>query len=320
MILLCLGVFLVTWTQIVTADPIVLSNSYTVNASVPGPPPTIAATIDTPADGAVFTEQPIDVGGTCPLNTYVTLYRNGSFSGVAICEANGTWGLQTGLFPGVNQLQARVFSQTDVPGPMSTTVTVTYKLPTPPVAPGGTPSPTGGGASTPSGTRGSAGTLQEPLIFKTTYNYQGHYTGQPSTWQLVLEGGVAPYAISVDWGDGERDLISQSKPGVFSAEHIYKKPGAYKGHYVIKFSASDAQGEKAFLQLLTIVNDRPATGAGTKPNLPPSFGPTPGYFSGVMKYIWPGYIIILLMLTSFWLGERREYNILKPRLKRRRHA
>jgi hypothetical protein len=49
-----------------------------------------------------------------------------------------------------------------------------------------------------------------------------------------------------------------------------------------------------------------------------------GFSSGVLhflgRYIWPSYGLVLLMLLSFWLGERREHQILKPRLRRPRHA
>jgi hypothetical protein len=327
MIVLCVGVFLASWTRFVTADVITQSASYTVGLSVPGPAPTVAATIDTPSEGATFTDLPIDLGGTCPLNTYVTLYRNGAFSGVSICDAGGKWSLQTGLFEGANELQARVFSQTDVPGPMSASVNVYYNPPVPPAPQPGEPIEPAANqpnrSSTGQSTGGGSSTVT-PLLFKTTYSYKGHYTGTQTTWQLTLEGGVPPYAISVDWGDGTRDLISRSQPGAFSLKHTYYKRGEYKGHYVIKLTATDAYGTKTFLQLITIVNDPPANGGaggGISSHLPGAgSGQSPNYLQGIMRYIWPGYAIVLLMLTSFWLGERREYYHLKPRLKRTRHA
>lgn len=109
--------------------------SYQVHASVPGPAPTQAATIDSPNGGAHFTALPIDVSGTCPTNTYVTLYRNGVFSGVVLYQLDGTYSLQTGLFVGNNKLEALVFSPTDVAGPMSNAVNVVYAPPLPPPTP-----------------------------------------------------------------------------------------------------------------------------------------------------------------------------------------
>jgi hypothetical protein len=334
MILLCVGVFLLSWTNFVTADgpyPGPVTNSYTVHASVPGPPPSQPATIESPADAATFTTTPITVTGSCPQNTYETLYRNGAFSGVALCDDTGSYQLQMDLFAGTNQIQARDFSLTDVPGPISNIVSVTYTPPTPP--PGSSSSSSGSSASssstTTSGNSSSATNTggpvapSEPLIFKTNFTYQGQYTGTAATWQLDIEGGTAPYAISVDWGDGSHSLISQPHAGLFSIDHTYKKAGGYKGSYVIKFSASDANGTQAFLQLLAIVNNPPgATGSTQHKPLTGAFSSTtPAYLAQIMKYVWPGYGIVVLMLTSFWLGERREYHYLfKPHLKRAKRA
>ncbi len=330
MIVLCVGVFLMSWTRFVTAEPFVYPGpsqaDYQVRASVPGPAPTQAATIDNPIGGTHFTTQPIDVSGTCPSNTYVSLYRNGKFSGVALCQADNKYYLQTGLFVGNNELQAYVFSLTDVPGPVSNSVNVVYSLP---LQPDAVPQPDqpGSGPSIPSSNIGSsarAGTSQplaDPLLFKTDFKYTGQYTGKNNTWRLDISGGNPPYAISVDWGDGTTSLISRPNAGVFSVDHVYKAAGTYKGSYVVKFMASDADGSQTFMQLLAIINNPPsATGVTTKSDL---FGggsdSAPTYLQTILRYIWPGYGIVVLMLLSFWLGERREYHILKPRLKKVRH-
>lgn len=333
MILLCVGVFLAGWTRFVTADSFIYpppaSGGYTVRASVPGPAPTIAATIDSPLDGTTVTAQPITVSGSCPLNTYETLYRNGAFSGVALCNASGQYELQTGLFPGVNQLRVRVFSSTDVPGPMSSTVSVTYKPSVPPKPPATGGESTAGSNSSTTNTSGPE-VQGQPLIFKTTFVYEGHYVGTTSTWELDIEGGNAPYAISVDWGDGQHSLVSRPRAGNFTLEHVYHKPGGYHGSYVTKFLASDADGSETLLQLMAIVNNPPDSAKGSSHSLVPgagSLGNGSGathtfdtYILTLLKYIWPGYLVVVLMLVSFWLGERREFQHLKPRLKKVRHA
>jgi len=324
MLLLLIGVFLVSWTRWVGATTVTQSGSYTVNVSVPGPPPSQAATIDQPKDGAVFTSQPITVSGTCPVNTYEKLYRNGAFSGVAQCDLSGHYSLITGLFPSNNQLKVRDFSQTDVPGPWSNTVNVTYNPPQPV-----TPPSTGGNEGNPSTTNTGGPTVYgEPLIFKTNFVYEGHYVNSPTTWELDIEGGNAPYAISVDWGDGQHSLISRSKAGTFNFSHTYKKPGpGYQGSYVTKFSASDEAGQQTFLQLMAIVNNPPGAaiasgnaGHSSNNTFQSGAGNVYSSFLTLMKYIWPSYFLAVLLLVSFWLGERREYERLKPRLRKARHA
>lgn len=341
MILLCVGVFLASWTRFVTADSFVypspVSNSYSVRASVPGPPPSVAATIASPTEGEVFTSQPITVKGSCPIDTYVTLYRNGAFSGVALCNLAGAYQIQTGLFPGNNKLEVRDFSLTDVAGPLSNAVNVTYN----PLVPATPPSTGAETPESPSGQPNSSSTTNkagpvvngEPLIFKTTYEYEGHYVGNTSIWQLDIEGGTAPYAISVDWGDGSHSLISRAKAGSFSVDHIYKKVGGYRGSFVTKFTASDADGAQTYLQLLAIVNNPPTGGSSSSnPKLQYGFGSgstssngnniggdhaggtSSNYVLTLIKYIWPSYGLVLLLLFCFWLGERREYLHLKPQL------
>jgi hypothetical protein len=302
MILLVVGVFMAGWTHFATADS---GGSYVVTASVIGPPPPGPATIDSPSDGTTVSVQPITVSGRCPLDTYETLYRNGAFSGVALCDGSGHYSLQTGLFPGVNLLQVRDFNTTDVAGPLSNSVNVTYQ----PLS--GLP---------PNNTSTS---LSEPLIFKTTYRYEAYYIGQPTTWQLDLEGGKAPYSITVDWGDGSHSLISRPAAGVFSTTHTYQKASPYKGSYAVTFSASDSQGQQTFLQLMTIIkNTVVATGTtshrqSSSGNL---LGAAPLWLQELTHYVWPLYLLILLMLISFWLGERREYYHLRPQLRKNGRA
>jgi len=86
----------------------------------------------------------------------------------------------------------------------------------------------------------------------------------------------------------------------------------------VKFTVTDAAGNQTFLQLLVVVNSR---------QLSPLVGTTnngASFSSGVLRilshYIWPSYGLVLLMLFSFWLGERREFNVLKPHRKRVHHA
>jgi hypothetical protein len=324
MIVLCVGVFLISWTRTVTAN----QGSYTVNASVPGPPPSIPATIDSPADGSQFTSAPITVNGTCPLNTYVGLTRNSFSSGVALCDATGHYQIVTDLFKGLNQLVAYDYSFTDAQGPASNLITVDYTPPTPPVNLGSGGSSGNGGGSTsktlynPSSP--ASASLPEPLLLKSNFTFLGYYIGQPASWQINIEGGTAPYAIDAEWGDGQQHLYSQPAAGTISLQHIYAHGGGYHGSYVVKITATDAAGNQTYLQLLAIISPQPksvttsgggSTGGGGI-NL---FGGT--NFSHLIGYAWSGYGIVLLMLLSFWLGERRELRyVLLAKPKRPHHA
>jgi hypothetical protein len=343
MIVLCVGVLLGSWTKFVSAGSFVYpgpqQGSYDVTTRVPGPPPTIAASIDRPLDGDVFTDVPITVSGTCPTDTYVAILRNNTFSGVGFCQANNTYSVKTSLYTGINKLVAQVYSRTDVPGPASNMVSVTYSPPQPPpvVTPDTPPISTGDSGSKRPTTSNPTGTTPKqtsktparqttpappanPFIIKTDFKYQGVYTGQPTDWQLSIEGGTAPYAMSVDWGDGTNSVESRKSSGAFALRHTFKQAGKYKGTYTATFTASDADGNKTYLQLVTVVNDPPHGVALGPTNTDSSgFGGSPAYLQKLLHYVWPGYGVVLLMLLSFWLGERREFRYLKPQLKKHRH-
>jgi hypothetical protein len=332
MIVLCVGVLIGGWTQIVKADTPVgspqLQASYTVRASVPAPLPTQPATIASPADNQHFNEKPIIVSGSCPVDAnggYVSIYRNNFYSGTAICDNTGHYQLSIDLFSGANQLVARIYNFTDGAGPDSVPVTVYYDAPTPVTTPvqgstsTKTKSATQGFSINSSPVSGSSTTAAVPLTLSTDFTIRGYYVGQQSVWQLDPEGGTAPYAIAIDWGDGSNGVVSRGTSGVTKITHTYEKPGGFHGSYIVKFTVTDAAGNQTFLQLLVVVNNRhPAAVGSTQGNN------GAGFSSGVLHflrvYIWPSYGLVLLMLVSFWLGERREFHLLRARRKRVHHA
>ena len=122
-----------------------------------------------------------------------------------------------------------------------------------------------------------------------------------------------------DWGDGSNGIVSRGSAGLTHLTHTYDKPGNYRGSYTVKITVTDAAGEQSFLQLLVVVNDRhPSTvGAIGQSGNSASRGTV---LQVLRTYVWPGYGMVVLMLASFWLGERRELNVLRPHHKRTRHA
>ena len=303
MLVMCVGVFLAGWTHMVQAQ----SESYEISARVPGVPPAQAAVIQTPADNAKFKNKPITVAGTCPLDTYVQLFRNNIPSGVSLCGPDGKFTIETDLFDGENFLLARVYNLADVPGPDSTQIKVFYAQ----------------DRAVPAAETTSKHT--EPLILKSDFKYQGYNTGESVTWRLDLRGGVPPYAVNVDWGDGKQSLYNQPAEGLLTIEHTYDKSGGYKGSYIIKIAAIDSVGTISHLQLITIINNPAAIAGLTKKGVSNINGSLQYFdsdqFAAMVKYVWPSYIVVVLMLASFWLGERREHGITKayPHKSRLKH-
>lgn len=244
--------------------------------------PKSGATIATPGNGAVFSDVPITVTGSCPANTLVKIFDNNVFAGSVFC-ANGSYSVQITLFSGQNQLVARVFDALDQPGPDSNTVTVTFN----------------DAQFAQFGTR---------LTLTSNSAQRGSPPGQTLQWPIILSGGNGPYAISVDWGDGtSADLISQSTPGNITLQHIYKNAGIYK--VIVK--ATDKNGEVAFLQLVAV-----ATGA----TLDNSKNVGADAYVRTTVLWWPAVMMLPLIFAAFWVGRRHELFSLRKQLEKTRKA
>lgn len=286
-ILLCIGVLLVGWTWKANASSPSDSLSYDVHARIPAPPLTEPAVITSPANGKHFDSKPIVVTGTCPADSYVKLYRNFVFSGVANC-ITGRFNIETDLFDGANSLDAQDFNITDDAGPAGSAIIVYYDAPQPVPASSSTP-PVGSEQNPPS----------SPLLITSDFNYTGYLVGQTAHWDIKTTGGFAPYGFTVDWGDGRHDTYALKTEGTLRIEHAYKSAK----DYIIKIQVSDSAHELTFLQLVAIVRGSgPVISVGGS-----TININPNPKTGWTALIWPAYAIVALMAFSFWLGEREEY-------------
>src|SRR6185312_2969743 len=116
--------------------------------------------------------------------------------------------------------------------------------------------------------------------------------GTQLTWPVTLNGGVGPYALSVDWGDGtSADLMSVTTPGNVTLKHVYKAAGVY----TVIVKATDKNGAAAFLQLVG-----QATGA-----IQNNKNGTTTIIQTQTSW-WQFAVMIPLLLLSFWLGGQHK--------------
>lgn len=257
------------------------SGSVGLSGTVRGPAPTTAAVILIPRTGTRTSNIPITVSGTCPVNTFVNITKNNVFGGVTTCETDGTFSLLIDLFDGSNVLVARVADALGQFGPDSNGVNVFYDAPT---------------LNLPGGTTG------HQLFLEVSTTVLGVNPGQEASRSAVIVGGQAPYAVSWDWGDGHTTLVSQSTDGEVTSKHVYDRAGTYR----VILRVTDAQGNGAFMQLITVVNG-PVNAVGA------TRGNGLGALPGVLLTAWPLYLLALMMVLFFWLGERREARKLRLR-------
>lgn len=289
-----------------------------ISAVISGPVPTVAATIDTPADGDTFTATPISVTGTCPVDSYLELYRNNFPSGTAYCTNGGTYSIQTDLFAGSNALVVRDYNSAGQAGPDSPTHTVTYTPPVVPITPsvqgsGGTQQ-NGGTSGTPSS--GTATTPPQatpetaPLTLNHDFTFQGFALNTPTSWDVAIAGGTAPYSISVAWGDGQTALYTSTNADTLTLTHTYTTP-ASDGVYTVLITASDAAGSQTVLQIValaTIVEGSAAGGVSTGTTVPPTFIES---VAKTLGPLWSVYSGVSIGVLAFWLGELREFRLIR---------
>lgn len=316
--MLCTGVLLYGLTAGVLADT-------TVSSVVEAPPLKIAATITAPADKTTTVSPSVQVTGTCPTNSYVNLLDNGAFSGTAWCSPNSDYTIPASLYPSNNTLSVQAYNVTNLPGPKTSGITLTYD---PPVVAGSTSagaSSASTGQPTNTNTK-SASTLAQndqsgstpPIVLTSTFKFTTFTAKQQFSWSLDLEGGVPPYKVHVDWGDGSNsDLVFKTDP-VFTLYHLYAKAG----YFPINIHSTDSKNQVKVLQLAALIKAPDGTLpfiSTPKSGTNGSLAVTPTAKSPAIEllpFAWPSYAVLILMTASFWLGEIREYRNMSQKTRR----
>ncbi len=262
--------------------------SFGIGATVDAPPPKTPPVIKAPSSGQVINALPATVQGTCPKDMLVKIFKNDVLAGAAICDASSSFSVPIDLLIGANTLTAQAYNALDKGGPKSSAVLVSY-------APSG---PTGFTVA-PAGTYTPTVTPANQLILTTDVFYRGFTPGETVGYNASIHGGTPPYAISIGWGDGKTELKSVGRDGNFDITHVYEKAGSgYHGSLPVVIKAVDAKGTPAYLQVVAVVNN-----------------PTPGGVAasavgGNLSIAWPLLISLILVIISFFLGERHEKSVL----------
>jgi hypothetical protein len=183
--------------------------------------------------------------------------------------------MSTDLFNGRNDLIAKQYDLLDQESPASGIVSVTYTDNAP------------------------NSTAAERVTLTTNFAKRGADPGEKLLWPFAVSGGQGPYAVTVEWGDGETSLYSFAAPGEFTIDHSYKNPGSY----TVVVKAVDVEGRTAYLQVVAISNgelsQEGVNGAGANDDTD-SASTTP-----TTRILWqPAAIMIPFIVSTFWLGKR----------------
>ncbi len=259
------------------ADPGPASQSSGLQAVIPADPPSVAPTVTTPQNGQTVTAIPITVSGLCSGDVLVKVFSNGVFVGSAQC-LNGSYSLSVDLFSGENNIVVRIYDALDQQGPDSNTVKVTYNQ-------------TGFNASGPR------------VSLTSFFAKRGANPNEELEWPFSISGGTAPFAVSVNWGDGTTDLVSRSAGGLFTVKHTYTSAGTY----TVVVKVTDANGNTAFLQVVAVANGAVQNNTADV---------TKATVRQVVLW-WPLAVSALMTIVAFWLGRRDQLTTLRRQAEKR---
>ena len=146
------------------------------------PPPSGAPILTLPAAGSTFTDPTVHFEGICPISeppAAVALYDSSSLLGSAACRADGTFALDADITPDTRAITAGVVSVSGDAGAKSTPLSIRYLAPA------------------------HKTTSRTPVAVLSDQSVIAYDMKTMGAWKGYFVGGVAPYTVTVDWGDGK---------------------------------------------------------------------------------------------------------------------
>ncbi|MFY9228027.1 MAG: hypothetical protein WAO28_01730 [Candidatus Microsaccharimonas sp.] len=313
-LLIIAGIILFFSLATLEAAGITRNGQLTVNAVVPGLPPTTGAVITSPETKVTVKNLLLEVAGTCPVDTIVAIYNNGTFSSSTNCTSQNIFQVTVQLSTGINTLQAQNYDNLNQAGPATDQIEVNYAPDEPnqpalintaadikidlsiPDSPA--PQPTvqpcyedPQGWNTPSGLG-----MLIPCITRNIF------VGEKLELPVNIAGGVGPYALSVDWGDAEQpQLYSLQSSGWHTVSHVYKVPQIKN----ISLRLADSKGGSYQMQSVVEVNGNAAV-----PSLTEESGSSQPFdaINNVITSTWfeatvPVYWAAVTLFAGFWVGD-----------------
>lgn len=264
-----------------------------VTASIPAPIPTQPAEITSPSNNTISSKSIVRVSGVCEKlspSYSVSLLRGSDFLGSTFCQSNGTFEIYITLIAGDNFIHSETTTITDGKGPKSQTVLIRYQPP----GSGFTNTGLNNGLPTP-GPKLKIISLRQ-IIYTPKKSFNVNYE---------ITGGQAPYQLTVKWGDGSSsETFTVQGPGSGVLAHTYQASGPF----MVSIDLVDKNQQRDHINLAALSFRKPLS------IIPFSGGPTKTsdfFASDTHKYVWLAYVLIIVAVSSFWLGEvyQRKVNI-----------
>ena len=123
-------------------------------------------------------------------------------------------------------------------------------------------------------------------------------TGEKIILPVRVNGGSAPFALSINWGDDVNELKSVADAEYHNYEHIYETAGIIN----VALKTTDSKGATSFLQTVVQVNGDSAAAS------PIASGSTFATIVAGLGSIWteapvPLYWSAVTLVLGFWVGD-----------------
>lgn len=212
-----------------------------VTAAVLAPIPSGTPVINVPVNGAVISSSNVAVSGTCPIITpavIISIYEGVTLKGSTPCTTGGTFSTSITVNYGTHVIKAMVVTITNEVGNSSTPVTFSYTT-TPPVL--------------EPGVKIDSLQLSPWVISKDNFlliqpSDVSSGTGGEVSWKFSIKGGVLPYTVSIDWGDGMINKYIVSSHAIRTYTHTYDSAGTY----IITVNNRDAVGRESEFKIVAV--------------------------------------------------------------------
>lgn len=322
-LLLVVGFFLYASASFARAQQITSDGSVSIGATVPGPAPTVGATILSPVDGTNLTNQStVEVTGTCAPGTFVVVQDNSELVGSTVCTDAGIFVLQIQLQTGMNVLSALNYDNLNQPGPntplVRVNVTTSGEQPSLPVGlpillPANPSIVVGLNSKVTSCDDRQVQTLPIGGVSRVAVVCIPRFVAADTqqTLSIMVWGGSPPYALDIDWGNGaENTLLSLTAQGTRTVNFSYSQAGVY----TITLRLKDKDGKPALVQTAVQVSGAAITPLGVLADdiLHTSWFKTPV----------PLYLLAVAITLGFWGGDifDRNFGARKNRSRSRKAA
>lgn len=307
-LLITVGVMLFISLASYNASGMSRSGQVNVSLTVPGSPPSIGASILTPAKKTKMKKSLATVTGICPSGTIAAVYNNGLFASSTACTAQDTFQTTIQLQRGANIVQAQNYDALNQPGPATETVEIALEPEEDPIPAsvntGSDITPVPSLPTSPAPTPPTENPCYDPappsntdfLWLTTPCITRNVFVGEKLELPVTITGGLAPYALSVDWGDSDTpELYSLKSSGRHILSHTYLIPKVKE----LRLNLIDSNGETFQMETTLEVNDDGTTIVTTNPGKD-SFSELTGVW---LEASVPVYWAAVTLFAGFWVGD-----------------